>query len=165
MGLKADRFEQTTDISYYMNHTATRGRIVCHDTSGSGAAMDQALAVVATPTGGVTPTASVSGKKPAGLLLNDVVNNDLTRVHQNWHKDETNLGGKVTLLRNGWVVTDLIVAGQTPTAGQSAYFDANGYLTPTNPDTGSGTWPKSVGTFGSAKDADGYAKVFINITG
>ena len=163
MGLKADRHEVTTDISFYMNHTAERGIVVVHDGGGSGAAMDQHSAVVATPTGGVTPTASVSGKKPAGLLLNDVVSLDLTRQHINQHKDETNVGGKVTLLKDGWVVSNMIVSGQTPAAGDPAYFDANGYLTPTNPSDGSGTWPEKVGTFRSAKDAEGYAKVQIII--
>lgn len=160
MALKADRYEVVTDIGFYMNHTATRGIIVCHDGNASGAAMDTANAVVATPTGGVTPTASVSGKKPAGLLLNDVVNYDLTRQHINWHKDEVNIGGKVTLLRDGYVVTNSISG--TPAAGDDAYFDASGNLTPTNPAT-TGTWPARVGVFRTAKDADGYAKVQIRI--
>ncbi len=162
MALKADRHEERQDISYFMNHTQERGVIVVHEGYGaSGAAMDMASALVATPTGGVTPTASVSGKKPVGLLLNDVVNLDLTRQHLNQHKNETQKGGKVTLLVEGWVVTNMITG--TPVAGDDAYFDGNGKLTPTNPSNGSGTWPSKVGVFRSAKDADGYAKVEINL--
>jgi Arc/MetJ family transcription regulator len=40
-----------------------------------------------------------SGKVPVGLLLNDMVNIDLTRQHLNQHKDEVQKGGKVTLLK------------------------------------------------------------------
>ena len=31
-----------------------------------------------------------------GILLNDVVDKDLTHCHINWHKDEMQVGGKVT---------------------------------------------------------------------
>jgi len=161
MGLKADRHIQFDDISHFMNHTQERGVIVCYDGGGSGASLDQASNLVSTPTGGSTPTASVSGKRAAGLLLDDVVNLDLTRQHLNWHKNEIQVGGKVCVLTKGWAVTNMITG--TPAAGNPAYFDANGKLTPTNPDTGSGTWPASVGRFESAKDADGYAKVTINL--
>jgi ABC-type phosphate/phosphonate transport system ATPase subunit len=41
------------------------------------------------------PTGVVSGTKPAGLLLNDVVSLDLTRQHINWFRDEVQVGGNV----------------------------------------------------------------------
>lgn len=153
MSLRPDRFENVTDISYFMNVTATRGCIVVHDSSGSGAAMDDSAAYVAVPTGQAPSTTN-----PAGLLLNDVVNVDQTRQHLNWHKDETQLGGKVCLLRRGWVVTDSISG--TPTGGNTAYYNTTGLLTPTD----AGSAPK-VGRFLSKKDVDGFAKVEINITG
>jgi hypothetical protein len=152
MALKADRHEARTDISFFMNTTGNRGVIVVHDTSASGAGMDAAAAVVK------IPTAGFSGSLPAGLLLCDVVNYDLTRQHINWHKDEVQIGGKVTLLKDGWVVTNAVSG--SPTAGQTAYYDQNGNLTPT--DGGGGV---KVGRFLTSKDADGYAKVDINITG
>lgn len=153
MALKADRHELLTDISFFLTAvTGERGGIVVQSTGGSGAAMDQSSAVVAYPT-----TAATMSGNPVGLLMCDVVNYDLTRQHINWHKNEVQLGGKVTLLRNGWVVTNMVSG--TPTAGNPAYFDATGKLTDTN--TGSA----KVGRFMSAKDADGYAKVSINITG
>lgn len=152
MALKPDRFEDVTDLSFFMNEVAERGVIVVHDTSGSGAAMDQALATVVVPTGGV------SGTYPAGLLLNDVVDIDLTRQHLNHHKEEVQVESKVLLLRRGWVVTDKIDG--TPTAGSPAYYDSAGRLRPTDPTDGT-----KVGRFLSEEDEDGYAKVEINITG
>ena len=74
MALKPDRVEHLTDLSFFMNETATRGQIVTHSTSseGSGAAMDDSAALVIVATG--------SGDSPAGLLLNDVVDLD-TSTH------------------------------------------------------------------------------------
>ena len=103
MALKPDRHEVVTDISFFMNETAERGIIVTHSTAGSGAAMDDSNALVAIPT-------TASGSAPAGLLLNDVVNIDLTRQHLNQHQDEVQKGGKVTLLKQGYVVTNKLEA-------------------------------------------------------
>ena len=85
--------------------------------------MDDSLAVV------TTVIANPSGQKPAGLLLNDVVNLDLTRQHINWHKDEVQTGSKVALLRQGQVTTNSVVSGVAPTIGEDAYFGVNGKLT------------------------------------
>jgi hypothetical protein len=60
-----------------------------------------------------------SGAKPVGVLLNDVVNLDLTRQHINWHKDEVQQGGKVTLLQVGQVTTDSVTGAIA--AGEPAY--------------------------------------------
>ena len=149
MALKPDRNEAYTDVSFFMNTTAERGGIVTHQTGGTGSAMDDASAVVAAP--------AAVGEDPAGLLLNDVVDLDLTRQHINWFKDEVQKGSKVTLLRRGFVVTDALDAGAAPSAGDQAYFTAGGDLTEVN--TGSAV----VGRFLSGKDTDGYAKVDINI--
>jgi hypothetical protein len=151
MALKSDRVESYTDVSYFMNTTGERGGIVVHLTSGSGVALDQAEAVVLYPTG------VVSGTKPAGLLLNDVVDLDLTRQHINWYRDEVQVGGKVTLLRQGQVVTNKVDGG-SPSAGTDAYYNSTGLLTTTS------TNSTKVGRFLSSKDSDGYVKVDINIT-
>lgn len=160
MALKADRNEARTDISFFMPNVAERGVIVVHNTSGSGAAMDQSAASVVLPSS--LNTGSISGSLPAGLLLCDVVSIDLTRQHMNWYQDQVQVNGKVTLLREGYVVTNK-VAG-SPTAGQTAFYDVNGNVTPTDPSAGAG-WAPKVGRFLSKKDNDGYAKVDINITG
>lgn len=149
MALKPDRNEVYTDISFFMNTTAERGGVVTHQTGGVGPAMDDANAVVAAP--------AAVGENPAGLLLNDVVDLDLTRQHMNWFKDEVQKGSKVTLLRQGFVVTNKLDGAAVPAAGAPAYFTVGGNLTQVN--TGSAV----VGRFLSGKDTDGYAKVDINI--
>lgn len=153
MALKGDRVEHLTDLSYFMNSTGTRGLMVAHDTGGSGAAMDDSNAVVSID-------ATPSGANYAGMLLNDVVNLDLTRQHLNFHKDEVQQGGKVLLLRRGTVVTNHVSG--TPTIGQQAYVDAEGRLTNSASQYGDSQHP-AVGRFLSVADPDGYYKVEVNI--
>lgn len=150
MALKPDRVELLTDISFFMNTTAERGGVVSAVTSGSGVSMDDASAVV-------SYAAAASGAKPVGVLLNDVVNIDLTRQRINWFKDEVQVGSKVTVLRQGQVTTDRLVSGITPTAGTPAYVGASGLIGT------SSTNAVQIGSFLSSKDADGYAKLSVNI--
>ena len=157
MALKADRFEEATDISYfYTAGTATRGGVVCLDLlSASGAAMDQGDNTVSYQTAATTDV-------PVGILLNDVVNKDLTRTHMNWYKDEVQKGGKVTVMTRGYVVTNAVDG--TPAPGNVAYASDTvaGNISTTAADaTASGNL--AVGRFMSAKDADGYCKVQINL--
>ena len=149
MALKSDRYELQTDISFFYNAgTATRGGVVVHDTAGSGAAMDQGVNLVKYSTG---------GEVPVGLLLNDVVNKDLTRTHLNQHKDEVQKGGKVTVLRKGYVVTNNLDGN--PVAGSGAYASTTvaGNITMETDEGG------LIGRFLSSKDEDGYAKVEVNL--
>lgn len=155
MALKPDRIELQTDVSFFMNTTATRGGIASVSTGGSGVAMDDSSAVV-------SYAAATSGSKPVGVLLNDVVNLDLTRQHINWHKDEVQVGGKVTLLQVGQVTTNLVTG--TPSAGAPAYVGVSGNFSATPPsDAGTEDEAYRVGRFLSSKDSDGYAKVAVNI--
>ena len=154
MALKADRNELDVDISFFMNETAEKGQIVVISTAGSGAAMDQSQSLV-------TVAAASTTNIPVGVLLNDVVDIDLTRQHINWHKDEVQKGGKVTLLKKGYIVTDQIEG--TPTMGALAFLD--------DADTGKFAVKGSetdgkrnvVGRFMSLKDEDGYCKVEVNL--
>lgn len=158
MALKSDRSVLDTDISFFMNEAATRGGIASLSTGGSGAAMDQGEALV-------TYAALPSGKVPVGLLLNDMVNIDLTRQHLNQHKDEVQKGGKVTLLRKGYVVTNAL-EGTDPSAGDAAYVAHSGNLATSdlsNDDTDADGSTRVVGRFLSGKDQDGYAKVYIDL--
>lgn len=159
MALKNNRHEFATDISYFMNEVATRGGIASVSTVGSGAALDQSAALV-------TYAANSSGATPRGLLLNDMVNLDLTRQHLNQHRDEVQMGGKVTLGIKGWWLTDLIVG--TPAAGDYAVLTSSGYITPlTLANFNASSWNKAVnpvvGKFWSKKDEDGFAKVFVDL--
>jgi hypothetical protein len=151
MALKPDRIEFLSDISFFMTSTAERGGVatVVTTSSGVGVSMDDANAVV-------SYASSPSGAKPVGILLNDVVSLDLTRQHINWHRDEVQVGGKVALLRNGQVTTNLV--GGTPSAGADAYVAASGYISSVQ-----ATGAVKIGQFLSAKDSDGYAKVSVNL--
>ena len=149
MALKPDRIEFLSDISFFATSAAERGGVASVVTGGSGVSMDDANAVVSYAT-------NPSGAKPIGVLLNDVVSLDLTRQHINWHRDEVQVGGKVALLRNGQVTTNL-VAG-TPAAGSDAYVAASGYIS-----TVQAAGAVKIGQFLSAKDSDGYAKVSVNL--
>lgn len=165
MALKPDRIETVTDVSFFMNNatssTIERGGIVSIPDAGggSGVAMDDGSALV-------EYASAASGSRPVGVLLNDVVNIDLTRQHINWHKDEVQGGGKVTLLQVGQVTTDKVTG--TPAAGDPAYVGANGVFSSTVPDDDVSEADHTlvkyrVGRFLSTKDADGYIKVAVNI--
>ena len=182
MALKPDRsvVGNQTDISYFYNSTAEKGEVLVYSTAGSGAAMDDANAVV------TRPSADPSGEIWAGILLNDVVNKDLTQTHINFQKDEVQQGGKVTLLTGpSVIVTDMIESGQAPTIGQPLYFrlathnatdETNrGVLSTTAvEDSGAGVGAVmvanraanlhnyQVGIALSVVDADNYLKVEIN---
>ena len=149
MALRPDRNEVVTDISFFMNEIAERGLIVTAATQGSGAAMDDSSAAV--------NIANAFTDKPVGLLLNDVVNLDLTRQHINYAKDEVQQGGKVAVLRVGTVVTDQISGAIT--MGDPAHFTNLGMLCSA---TANSTSPV-IGRWLSKKDGDDFAKVAINI--
>ena len=154
MALKGDRQENITDISFFMDATGDRGGVVCYKTVGSGAALDQAEAEVeykATATG---------TNRPVGLLLNDVVNKDLTQTHLNYYKNEVQQGSKVTILRDGWVVTNMLAGtGITPAVGELAYVAQSGMLS----NTDASSVNVQVGEWMSSKDEDGYAKVYVKL--
>ena len=156
MALKADRYEESTDISFFYNEgTATRGGAVVLDAAlASGAAMDQGGNKVKYGTAGV----------PVGILLNDVVDKDLTRTHLNQYKDEVQKGGKVTVLTRGWVLTNMIEDSIDPAAGEIAYISASEAGDLTNAAPGS-SGSLAVGRWMSQKDADGYAKLYVNLPG
>lgn len=157
MALKGDRHEADTDISHFYNAgTATRGGVVCLDAvNASGAAMDQGANQVKYKQ--VTAADVVMG-----ILLNDVVNKDLTKERLNEYKDEVQKGGKVTVLTKGWVVTSNITG--TPAPGDVAYADDTTAGNVGNAsDLGYSSGVLAVGRFGSNKDSDGYAKLHVNL--
>jgi hypothetical protein len=163
MALKADRIHVDSQIDFFMNEVAERGGIVSVSTEGSGAAMDQAAQLCTYGTGG-----STSGIRPLGILMCDMVSLDLTRQHENWHKEEVQIGGKVTIWNKCTVVTNRIDPGVTPTAGQAAYLGPSGLFSNTIPAAQSAEALSAkevyrVGRFLSTKDEDGYAKVSVNL--
>ena len=157
MALKADRHELDVDISFFMDAAATRGGCVSVvSPGGSGAAMDQANAKV-------NYVVAANDVIPVGILLNDVVNLDLTRQHINFHKDEVQKGGKVSILKKGWVVTNNINTTTAITTGALAYLDdaTAGHLAMKAQVDDGEYFP--IGRFMSTVDEDGYVKVEVNL--
>ena len=156
MALKGDRFEGITSIEFFMNEVAERGGVVVSSTGanvagGSGAALDQWKSQVTYAAAGSV------GRYPVGVLLNDMVNLDLTKQHINWQRNQMQIGSKVTLLREGWVVTNMIDPAAAPALGSGAYLSNSGLFT-----TVVGSNAK-VGRFESAADGDGFAKVYVKL--
>lgn len=153
MALGPDRYEDFVHVEFSMNEVAEAGSLVVFDTSteGVGAMMDDANAVVKLP-----DVVNGSGETPAGVLMGDVVNKDLSQTHLN-HQDprETQVGGKVGILRQGQVTTSMISGD--PGVGDDAYFTVGGLFTTVS------TNSTKVGTWLGAKDADGKAKLQVNI--
>lgn len=163
MSLKGQRHEFYTDISFFMNQVAVRGGIATFVTVGSGAAMDQASA-------SVQYAAASSGAVPIGMLMNDVVNYDLTRQHINFQRDEVQIGNKVRLLKKGFVTTNNIIG--TPAGGEEAVLTSSGNLMPLQTYNAVGAnyvasinyaLNPRVGRFTSSKDEDGFAKVEVQL--
>lgn len=153
MALKPDRdYQAHTDIAYFWDAalvTAERGGVAALKTAGSGVSLDDANNVV-------TYAVNPSGAVAKGILVQDVVNVDLTRTHVNFYKNETVAGRKVTLVRKGWIVTNAIIG--TPVAGNPAYLGASGNIAVVQ-----AAGAPAVGKFETTKDADGYAKVSIDL--
>ncbi len=155
MALKPDRYEDFVHTEYFMNETGEAGSVVIFDVSGTtgvGAALDDSNSKVILPN-----VANGSGESPAGVLMGDVVNKDLTQTHLNQHKRESQVGGKVGILRQGTITTNRLASGLVPVPGEAAYFTQEGVLTVTS------TNSTRIGTFLSGKDSDGYAKVQVNL--
>lgn len=150
MALKPDRYHVESEIGYFCNDVVNRGVILAFGSSGSGVALDQTAAIAA------LPGAAVGALRPLGMLMNDMVNIDLTHFHLNYYKDQMPVGGKCTLWKKGWVVTDQVASGVTPVAGDPAYLAPYGQVT-----NAAGT--PQVGRFLSAKDEKGFVKLEVNL--
>jgi hypothetical protein len=153
MALKGDRHIVYDDIRYFCNDVTERGVILVHSGSGaSGRSMDDTLNVAYLP-----GTGSVSGLKAVGLLLNDFVDIDESRYQLNKNKLEERVGGKAWLLKKGWVYTDQLKSGDTPSNGVAAYVAPSGEVstTATNADR--------VGTFKGRKHTDGFVLLEVDI--
>lgn len=153
MALKGDRFEGITDIAWHMNEVAFRGGIATLSTAGSGAANDQSQALA-------TYAVEESGAVPLGILLNDMVNKDLTRTKINEHKNEVQQGGKVTLLKEGYIVTDFARADivTDPSGGAVCYVGPSGRL-----ETLQAEGAFACGEWQTSPDEDGFSKLYVKV--
>ena len=155
MALKPDRQIDANELGYYMNAVANPGVIASISTASSGQNLDSTanVAVVA---------ASSSGQAPLGVLLDEVVNLDLTRVPTNWHKSQANIGDKVSIMRRGWVVTDCLAGA--PTAGQHAVLASSGCIEGvTDLNVHDHLLQPVIGHFVSGPDHLGFARVYIEL--
>lgn len=161
--LKPDRLYNPADIvtNYSMYETGTRGGIVCQSTgfypvgAGNDSSEQRCYYVNANP----------SGFKPVGLLINDVVNKDLTQTHLNFHKDEVQIGEKVVVAKHGEFVTNRIGVGQASgvslTLPATAYVGPSGFLYTAAGYASSG-WPV-VGRFLTYVDTANFARFEVEI--
>lgn len=153
MALKPDRREFFHDIEWNFDAAAERGGIASIKTAGSGGHPGQALNVAAYQ-------ADPSGAKPLGILLHDVVSYDTNRQHENFQKGGfvARVGQPITIDRGGRYTTSMVATGVTVAGGDTAYLAASGKLSNVQ-----ATGAPRIGTFITAKDADGYAKVQIEL--
>ena len=152
MALKPLRkYDEGSDIAYVLNEVAEAGIVVRHVSTASGTGKPgDANNLVEVPT-------SVSGV-PVGILVPDVVSIDLSRqnhIARN-HRDELPVCSPVTIVTDGYVYTNMLVSGVSPTPGQPAYYVSGGLVTNV---AGSAV----VGRFRGQKDADGYIGVDVKL--
>jgi hypothetical protein len=150
MALKPTRITAygNDDVRHFMAVTAERGIVVTYGDNSPSGNLDDPLATVIIPTGGVGT--------PVGILTCDVVNKDLTQTHLSAHKDEVQVNGKVSIMKRGQCQTDQTAS--TPSPGDPAYFTTNGQLTT----SAAGDATHRIGTFVSSVDSDGYVVVDVD---
>ena len=153
MALKPDRdYNCHPDIAFFWDATmltAERGGIASMKSAGSGVSLDDVHNVV-------TYAASPSGAIAKGILVQDVRDVDLTKFHLNFYKDEVDAGSKVTIIRKGWIITNMVLG--TPVAGAIGYLGASGYISTTQ-----AAGAPAVGQFEDTKDADGFVKFSVDL--
>ena len=154
--LKADRFVFESEIHYACDVVATNGMGLVLNTAGSGVALGDSR-------GHVTLAANPSGNTFMGVLMNDVVNIDLTRYHLNFNQDQTVVGAPCNMLKKGRVTVNNLDNGITPVDGSTAYLSLNGNFTNVPSATGGLVATPKAGQFRSKVDANGYATIEFNL--
>jgi hypothetical protein len=91
--------------------------------------------------------------KPAGLLLNDVVEFEFIHHPAHWYIDITQVGGKVSICKQG--IVTVRVQGN-PSHLDTAYYDVDGIITTKK-------LSQPIGHFITNKDENHFAQVRISI--
>lgn len=143
-----------TTMDYVLNRAAEPGTVVV--ASGTAGLVDVA--------GGSAAEVGASGIFPIGVLLNTREQFDYSKELERVQYDTDDIGTVVALLRRGELDTNLVTAnaGIAIAPGQPAYLAPNGSLGNANLAV-DGSDDQRVGQFMSAVDADGYAKVRIEL--
>jgi hypothetical protein len=149
MALSPSRQDLHQNVDFSLNEVAERGKICCIVTGTTAVGEVTAAAV---PTGvGVTPV---------GMLLSDVESLNYDRHGEYRQRNVVDVGSVVGLSFEGEFKTDQITGA--PVAGNKAYLGVNGTLSPTQLTDGVTPAPL-LGKFLSAPDANGFAKVRIDL--
>lgn len=157
MALKPDReYNEVTDITnFWTTVAAEKGGVASVVTQGSGSALGVNIVDEANVVG---YAANPSGAVPKGVLLQTVTAAaSATRDFRNYENGEIRPGEKCTLVKKGFVVTNMIT-GSAPAAGDVAYLAASGYISKSQ-----ATGAPVIGRFETAKTAAGFARVSIDI--
>jgi len=159
--LKPDRNPVLESIDYFITTTGDAGRIAfaATGTQPVGNGLDSTNNKIE-----YINAIATSGRKPVGIVLQPVVNIDLSRQQKNPYNEEQQVNGKVLVGVIGEYNTNAWGSGQL---GSSVVVPAKVYAGPsglmyTDNFSGSG-WPL-VGHALTLKDSDGFAKVRINAT-
>ena len=138
-----------SEISYFMNEAAEAGIIVVYTADDiTDLSLDNAANEVAIPTDN-------DDGYPAGLLLQDVLDLDLTYSAGPLWGTQALVGEKVELAKGGWYQTDKLKSGDTPERGEDAYYAADGEL--------STSGIHRVGEFESGVNSEGFVRVRIQL--
>lgn len=150
MGLSPNRQVFQTNVDFALNEVAERG-VLCSIIPGTTSAGE--VTASATPTG--------VGVQVIGMLLGDIESLNFDRHPEYLHRDVRDVGSVVSLCQEGELKTDQLTG--TPSAGDAAYLGANGTVSTTQLSDGLGNMAPLVGKFLSATDANGFAKVRIDV--
>ena len=114
--------------------------------------------------GGTAAEVGASGVWPIGILLNTREEFNYAKELERVQYDTDDIGTVVTLLRRGELDTNLLVenGGVSIAPGQPAYLAADGKLGNANLAV-AGDESQRVGQWMTAVDADGYARVRIEL--
>lgn len=134
------------DEHFAVNMAAERGGVLCASTTTGEAEYKTA------PTGAAI--------LPVGMLLDDVESLNYDRHPEYLQRNVVDIGSTVSIARKGELSTNLIVG--SPTQGQKMYLAASGYVSPTQATDGITSAPL-VGRFLTAKNAAGYADIYLDV--
>jgi len=150
MGLAPRRQVRDTTSRYALNEVSERGKI-CAIIPGTTSAGE--VTVSASPTG--------VGINAIGVLLDDVEDLNFDRHPEYRQRSVVDQGSIVSIAQKAEVETDQITG--SPVAGNSAYLNVNGTVSPTQLQDGLGNNAPLVGKFLAAPDANGFAAVHVDL--
>jgi hypothetical protein len=151
--LREERKIVADDINFRLGSAQTRG-VLCSISATAGE-----VEVAADPSGarvvGVLLMDTVNAGVPGNLSSDSSLDTGTASNERNFQKNETYVGGVVRLCRKGEITTDAVDGAVA--AGDTLYLAASGQVSATQ-----ATGAQAVGHALSAKDSDGFVKMFID---